>query len=100
MAPHYDRHVDSSAEQNELHAASAGGVDDEAMEGAAEALREVEVEVEVAQPETSDVSSIDPAQLDSMNIDELRAVAKELDVPDRATITEADELIAAMRQRL
>jgi hypothetical protein len=35
-----------------------------------------------------------------MNIDELRVEAKELDIPERATITEKDELIAAIRQRL
>jgi hypothetical protein len=35
-----------------------------------------------------------------MSIDELRAVANALDVPNRAQITEQDELIAAIRCRL
>jgi len=100
MAPHYDRYVDPNAEQNDLHMASADGVGDEAMDDAAEALREVEVEAAQPEPEIPDLSSLDPAQLDSMNIDELRAIARELDIPDRATITEKDELIAAIRQRL
>jgi hypothetical protein len=100
MAPHFDRHVNSSAEQNALHTATADGVNDEAIEDAAEALREVEVEAAQPEPEIPDAASFDPSQLDYMNIDELRVVAKELDVPDRATITEKDELIAAIRQRL
>ena len=98
MAPHYDRHADASAEHNALHKPSGGGVDEDSLENAAERLRAVEVEA--AQPEIPDVSSLDPSQLEATNIDELRAVAKELDVPDRATITEKDELIAAIRQRL
>jgi hypothetical protein len=98
MAPHYDRHADPSAEQNAPNAAPVGGVDGQALEDAAEALRKVEVEA--AQPEIPDVSSIDPSQLDKMSIDELRAVAKELGVPDRSKIIEQDELIEAIRRRL
>jgi len=98
MAPHYDRYADPSAEQNASNAAPVSGVDDQALEDAAEALRKVEVEA--AQPEIPDVSSLDPSQLDKMSIDELRAVAKELDVPDRGKIIEQDELIAAIRRRL
>ena len=98
MAPHYDRHTDVFAEQNALHTPSGAGVEEAAMDDAAEALRGVEVEA--AQPEIPDVSSLEPSQLDSMNIDELRAVAKELHVPDRTTITDKDELLAAIRQRL
>ncbi len=41
-----------------------------------------------------------PIFLWSMNVDKLRAAAKALDVPDRAAITEKDDLIAAIRQRL
>ncbi len=98
MAPHYDRYADASAEQNALQEHSVGGVDPEALDDAAEALRQAEVEA--AQPEALDISSLDASRLDSMNIDDLRAVAKELDIPDRATITEKDDLIAEIRRRL
>jgi len=99
MAPHYDRFADASAEQNEELIDPAGrGINDDALEGAAEALREVEVEA--AQPDVPDISSLTPSQLEQMNIDELREIAKELDIPDRATITEKDELIEAIRIRL
>jgi hypothetical protein len=54
-------------------------------------------EVEAAAP---DVNSLDAAQLEQMSIDELRAVAGVLDVPDRSKITEQDELIEAIRRRL
>jgi hypothetical protein len=99
MAPHYDRHADPSAAQNDAHIAAAGGIDEAAMDVAAEALREVEVEAAQPEPEIPDVSSLDAIELESMNIDELRLVAKELDIPDRATITEKEELLAAIRQR-
>jgi hypothetical protein len=67
------------------------------MEQAAEALRQTEVG---AVQDVPDVSSINPSELDSMSIDELRAIANTLDIPDRSKITEQDELIAAIRQRL
>jgi hypothetical protein len=98
MASHYDRDADATAQQNALDEPSAGGVDEEALEDAAQRLREVEVEA--AQPDPTDLSSLDPAQLDFMNIDALRVLAKERDVPDRATITEKDDLVAAIRERL
>jgi hypothetical protein len=100
MAPHYDRHADDSAEQNDLHAVTAGSVDEGALDHAAAALREVELQAAQPEPAVPPVSSLDADDLEAMNIDELRVVAKELDVPDRATITEKDELIAAIRQRL
>jgi hypothetical protein len=100
MAPHFDRYADASAEQNDLRAPSAGGVEEAAMEVAAEALREAEVEAAQPVPDIPDTSTLDAVRLESMNIDELRLVAKELDIPDRATITEKDELIAAIRQRI
>ena len=61
------------------------------------AIKPKQAEIEAASP---DVSSLDAAELEHMTIDELRAVANALDVPDRAQITEQDELIAAIRQRL
>lgn len=64
---------------------------------AAEALREVEVVAQEPAPSTTNVR-VDA--LESLNIDELRAVAKELDVPDREKIIEKDELVAAIRRIL
>jgi hypothetical protein len=84
MAPHYDRHADPSAAQNDAHIAAAGGIDEAAMDVAAEALREVEVEAAQPEPEIPDVSSLDAIELESMN---------------RATFTEKEELLAAIRQR-
>jgi hypothetical protein len=78
-----------------------GGPDDDAMDLAAEALRQAEVEA--VQPETAapiEPADVDPAQLERMSIDELRALAGALGVPDRSTITEQDELIAAIRRCL
>jgi hypothetical protein len=72
-----------------------GGVDDAAMEEAAEALREAEVLAQVP-----DLYALDETQLEQMSIDELRAVAGALNVPHRAQITEQDELIDAIRRCL
>jgi hypothetical protein len=71
------------------------GPDDEAMDAAAEAMRQAEVEAVLP-----DLASLDAAQLEQMSIDELRAVAKALDVPGRAQISEQDKLIEAIRRRL
>jgi len=98
MAPHFEQPQASISSAAPPISSLAGRQDDEAMEDAAEAIRGVEVEA--AQPELPDVSTLTPSQLESMNIDELRVVAKELDVPDRATITETDELMEAIRRYL
>jgi hypothetical protein len=97
MAPHYDRHADESVEQNDLAESPNNGLDDEAAEVAAEALRQADLE---AAQEEIDASSLDASQLDSMSIDELRVIANQLDVLDRGKIIEKDELIAAIRRRL
>jgi hypothetical protein len=92
--PHYDRH-------GGLHEPSAGQRDSvfdddaDAMKEAAQALREAEVEA--VRP--TDAAS-DETRLEDLSIDELRALAAELDVPDRAAITEKDLLIAAIRERM
>jgi hypothetical protein len=96
MAPHYER-PESLAETTPVPSNIGSGSDDAAMEDAAEALRQVEVEA--VQPDP-DVSSLSASELDEMSIDELRAVARVLDVPDRSKITEQDELIDAIRRRL
>ena len=82
---------DTQAMENSV----GSGPDDDAMEVAAEALRQAEVEAVVP-----DLSSLDASQLEHMSIDELRVVAKVLDVPGRAQITEQDELIEAIRRCL
>ena len=92
--PHYDRHAglhESNVGQND----SVLDDDNDAMDEAAQALREAEVEAvrpaKVAGDET---------RLEDMSIDELRARAAELDVPNRGAITEQDLLIAAIRERM
>jgi hypothetical protein len=97
--PHYDRHAGTSAEQNEFRE-SEGPVDEEAMEDAAEAIREVEIKAVRPDPDIPNLSTLDAAKLERMSIDELRVVAKELDVPNRGQITEQDELLAEIKKRL
>jgi hypothetical protein len=96
MAPHYER-PQSPSETMTSPRNIGSAPDEDAMEDAAEALRQVEVEA--VQPDP-DVSSLSASQLDEMSIDELRAVARVLDVPERSKITEQDELIEAIRRRL
>jgi hypothetical protein len=94
MAPHYER-PQTLGETTPTLGNIGSGPDDAAMEDAAEALRQAEVEA--AAP---DVNSLSASKLEQMSIDELRAVAGVLDVPDRSKITEQDELIDAIRRRL
>jgi hypothetical protein len=92
--PHYDRHGsvnESTIGQNE----SVLGDDEDAMEEAAQALREAEVE---AVRPINDVP--DHTRLEYMSIDELRALAAKVDVPNRGSIIERDQLIAAIRKRM
>jgi hypothetical protein len=94
MSPHYDRRSDftgSAVAQRQPNVQP----DDASLEDAAKAIRAAEIEA--VQPS---VSLEDRSRLESLSIDELRKLAAELDVPDRAQITEQDELIAAIRQRL
>jgi hypothetical protein len=67
----------------------------EAMEDAAEALREADMEA--AQP---GIVANDAAQLEDLSIDDLRKLAAELDVPNRERILEQDKLIRAIRRCL
>jgi hypothetical protein len=101
MSAHYNRHSDDSVNQDAGQGVLGAGPDDASMEDAAEALRQAEVEA--VRPDVTDLpddSSLTPSKLDQMNIDELRIVAKQLDVPDRGKITDRDDLIAAIRARL
>lgn len=97
MSPPNDRSSGLS-ETSVAQSESEGHSDDEALENAAQALREVEVEAVQSEDSVTD-SSTDSSQLESMSIDELRALAGEFDVPNRGQIIERDELIAAIRQR-
>lgn len=77
----------------------AGFVDEAAMADAAEAIREVEVDTAEGAAEI-DTSNLNREKLLHMNIDELRVVAKQLDIPDREQITEQSELVAAIQRSL
>jgi hypothetical protein len=95
--PHYDRHADPSAEQNLFEDSQQAGIDEDAAEIAAEAMRQADIE---AAQEEFNIESLKSAELERMSIDDLRVIARQLNVPDRAQITEQDELIAAIRKRL
>jgi hypothetical protein len=97
MSPHYDRHIDLTGNAESSEASPGGPLDDAAAENAAGALREVEIE---AAQEDSDVPNVDSSRLEQMTIDELRVLARKLDIPDRGTIIEQDELIEEIRKRL
>ncbi len=96
--PRYDRHSDrfgASLIRRNRGEGSSGS----AIFKAAEALRETELEA--AQPEaTAAAGGQESDDLESMSIDQLRELAKELDVPNRAQIIERDELVAAIRERM
>jgi hypothetical protein len=92
VSPHYDRNFTDSRE-------SLVTDDDEIevgdpIEGAAEALREAEIES--AQPDKSTATE-STEDLDAMSIDELRKLASTLDVPSRAQLVRREELINALR---
>jgi hypothetical protein len=92
--PRYDRHGglrEPSAGQSD----SVFDDDADAMDEAAQALREAEVEAVQRANATSDET-----RLEDLSIDELRALAAELDVPNCGAITEQDLLIAAIRERM
>lgn len=91
--PHYDRQTgvkDPTIGRDESVFDDA----EDAMDEAAQALREAEVEAVRPTPPS------DHARLEDMGIDELRALAAKLDVPNRGAIIDQDELIAAIRDRM
>jgi hypothetical protein len=94
VSPHFDRHV-AGSNVTTLRNEIGGAPDDDAMTGAAQALREAELEAVQA-----DLSMGDSTALERMSIDDLRKLAAKLDVPNRGAITQQDELIAAIRTRL
>ena len=104
MSPHYDRHADLSGVSIVQIKASAGP-DDDAIDSAAEALRQADLEagqseVDDRPAEPAQRERIESSHLADLSIDDLRALAAELDVPNRGQIIEQDELIEAIRQRL
>ena len=92
--PRFDRHA-RGYESTGVQSESVLDDDKDAMEEAAKALREAEVEA--VQPNKPSAGN---AQLENMSIDELRALAAKLDVPNRGAITDQDQLIAAIRARM
>lgn len=94
MPPRYERRTDFFSTAVMHRDLSTSG-SDAAHEDAAAAIRAAEIEA--VQPTTPPKDTL---QLENMSIDELRKLAAELDVPDRAQIIEQDELIAAIRERL
>lgn len=94
MSPHYHRRAGFSGTAVAQRDPKLGD-GDAALQNAAEAIRAAEIEA--VQPV---VSQEDWTKLEDRSIDELRKLAAQLGVPDRAQITEQDELIAAIRQRM
>jgi len=92
--PHYDRNG-GVRESSVCESDSVLSDDEDTMEEAAQALREVEVEAVRPVKEVPDYG-----RLDSMSIDELRSLADKLDVPNQEAIAQQDQLIAAIRRRL
>jgi hypothetical protein len=78
------------------------------MEDAAEALRGAELDAAQPGDTVADLPPLDViesmkitlADLETMSIDELRAVANALDIPDRSKITEKAELIEEILRRV
>ena len=81
-------------------------VPDDEMSEAAEAVRSAELEaVGMDEEEPTPFDALESmkltrADLDSMTIDELRAIANGLDVPDRATIVDKSDLIEEILRRV
>jgi len=92
VSPHYDRYA-GVPQQPDIQPGS-GGTDDGAIDVAAEALRQADLEA--VQTTAPNDSAID---LERLSIDELRKLAADLDLPDRSTIAERSRLIAAIRER-
>jgi hypothetical protein len=75
------------------------------MEQAAEALRAAEVEAvqpgdTIAEFPAVDTSKLTAASLEAMSIDEVRAIANTLDVPERSKITDKAVLIEEILRRI
>ena len=72
-------------------------LDEAAMANAAEAVRDAEIEADATDIDTANLTN---EKLFHMNIDELRKLAKQLDIPGREAITEQEELLAAIKRCL
>jgi hypothetical protein len=75
-------------------------LDEGAMADAAEAVRETEVEAFDPDATEIDTMNLNKEKLLHMNIDQLRQLAKQLDIPGREAITDQDELVAAIQRCL
>ena len=94
MSPHYTR-VPGVSDISVAPIETGNESEGEALNEAAEALREADIEAAASGIEANEMP-----QLESMSMDELRVMAAELHVPNRGQILEQAELIAAIRQRL
>ena len=95
MSPELERQRTTTLVPPRAEHSVFSGADDDAMDDAAEALREAEVVATLP-----DLHTLNESQLERMSIDELPQVAGALNVPHRAQITEQDELIEAIRRHL
>jgi hypothetical protein len=93
--PRFDRNFGVSKSAAGERSESVLDDDVDAMDEAAQALREAEVEAVRPTPTTSN-----HARLENMSVDELRACATALGVPNPTSIPDQDQLIAAIRQRM
>jgi len=97
MSPHYT--LPAAVSQTVVPPLKNGDrVDDDALKIAADALREADIEA--AEPVAEPRDSADRRQLNRLSIDELRALAAELKMPNCGQIVEQADLIAAIRARL
>jgi hypothetical protein len=73
--------------------------------GAAEALRAAEVEAAAADDIVTDLWHVSAGtltgdQLEAMSIDDVRAIANALEIPERSKITEKSQLIDEILRRI
>jgi hypothetical protein len=74
--------------------------DEMVADEAAAVLHRTELEATATDLPEPNPAAISPADLERLSIDELRTLARALDVPGRSQITEQQELIDAIRRHL
>ncbi len=97
MSRHYTRQS-SPSEIVTQRVENGDRSEDDVLTDAGDALREADIEAAGLAAEPGDAN--DGLQLETLSIDELRAMASELNVPNLGQIVEQSELIAAIRERL
>jgi hypothetical protein len=95
MPNHREEVINDSVLDDDLESRPTGA----AIEDAAAALREVEVEAGQDQPQLK-FAAPSARDLDNMSIDDLRKLAAKLDIRDLGQIVEKDKLVAAIRLRM